>query len=97
MEFFELFKMTLDRKKSQLVLRSNISENEILYGSRPINWWIKKIKRFRSNQIYFDRYAKKLAAENNRKAYNVERTAEHYGKLLNRVRASAQKLNVPLD
>jgi clan AA aspartic protease (TIGR02281 family) len=97
MAFFEQFKMTLDRKKSQLVLQSNISEDETLYGGRPVNWWIKKINRFRSNQIYFERYSKKLAEENDRKAYNVEKTSEHYGKLLNRVRSSAQTLNVPLD
>ncbi len=97
MVFFEQFKMTLDRKKSQLILQSNISENETLYGGRPVNWWIKKINHFRSNQIYFERYAKKLAEENNRKAYNVEKTSEYYEELLNRVRSSAQTLNVPLD
>jgi clan AA aspartic protease (TIGR02281 family) len=97
MAFFEQFKMTLDRKKSQLILQSNISENETLYGGRPDYWWINKIRLFRSNQIYFERYAKKLAEENDRKAYNVEKTSEHYAKLFNRVRSSAQTLNVPLD
>jgi clan AA aspartic protease (TIGR02281 family) len=97
MEFFEQFKMILDRKKSQLILRSNISENDTLYGGRPVGWWTKKINRFRSNQIYFERYAKKLAVDNDKKAYNIEKTAEHYAKLLNRVRSSAQTLNVPLD
>ncbi len=97
MEFFEQFKMTLDRKKSRLILRSNISENETLYEDRPVSWWIKKIKHFRSNKVYFERLSEKLAMENHEKAYNVEKTAKHYGELLNRVRSSAQALQVPLD
>ncbi len=97
MAFFEQFKMTLDRKKSQLILRSNIEKNEILYGGRPVNWWIKKMKHFRSNEIYFKRLSEKLATENHEKTYNVEKTSEHYGQLLNRIRSSAQKFSVPLD
>ncbi len=97
MAFFEQFKMTLDRKNSQLILQSNISEDETLYGGCSVNWWIKKMNHFRSNKIYFGRLANKFAEENHEKAYNVEKTAEHYNQLFNRTRSSAQELNVPLD
>jgi clan AA aspartic protease (TIGR02281 family) len=97
MGFLEQFKMTLDRRNSQLILNSNLQENESLYGGRPLNWWIKKIRYFHTNKIFFERLAKKYARDDHKKTYNIEKTAEHYDKLFRRTQSSAQELNVPLD